>query len=102
MPEALRKQGRPPEGEHGSRVADYPRITLRLPPVTAAKLRAWSDISGIPVWQLIGQSVEASIGQLTGEDAALLARLAKRYIGRLRKDTAATGTGRSEGKVTSY
>ena len=85
MPEALRKQGRPPEGEHGTRVADYPKVMLRLPPVTAAKLRAWSEISGIPMWQLIAQSIEASIAELSGEDAALLTKLAKRYIAQLRE-----------------
>lgn len=86
MTEAPRRRGpgRPPEGEYGTRVKDYPQVMLRLPPVTAAKLRAWSEISGVPMWQLLAQSTEASISQLTGEDAALLTKLAKRYIAQQR------------------
>lgn len=78
--------GRPPEGEHGGRVADYPRLAVRLPPVTTAKLKAWADVSGVPMWKLIADSVEASIDSLQGADAADVRRLAKRYVSRYRPE----------------
>lgn len=79
-----KRQGRPPKGEGGSRIQDYPRQTLRLPPVTAARLKAWADISGVPMWRLIADSIEAQLAQLTGEDAKDVQRLARRYVSRLR------------------
>jgi predicted DNA-binding protein len=74
--------GRPPGGASGERVRDYPKVMLRLPPETAARLKAWRDISGRPAWQLIAESIEAAISQLEGADAGDVRRLAKRYLRR--------------------
>jgi predicted DNA-binding protein len=64
-------------------VAGYPRLTLRLPPATLARLRAWSKVTGRPAWRLITESVEAAIAGLEGSDARDVRNLAKRERERL-------------------
>ena len=76
--------GRKPEGEHGTRVADYPRLAVRLPPATTSRLKAWADVTGTPQWQLVAQAVDAAVAQLDGADAADVRRLAVRYVKRYR------------------
>ncbi len=78
--------GRKPEGEYGTRVADYVRLAVRLPPTTTARLKAWADVSGEPQWKLIAQAVEAAVAQLPAEDAGDVKRLAMRYVKRYRPD----------------
>jgi hypothetical protein len=78
-----KKAGRPPSGDTGERIADYPRVTLRLPPATLAKLRAWAKVTSRPVWRLIADSVETAVGALEGADAEDVRRLAKREASRL-------------------
>lgn len=90
MTESLKKPtrqgpGRPPAGYDGHAVRDYPRVMLRVPPTTAARLRAWSDVSGIPAWRLITDAIEAALAQLQGADAEDVRRLAKRYVERYRR-----------------
>lgn len=76
------KPGRPPTGQDGTAVRDYPRVTLRLPQPLAARLRAWSEVSGVPQWALIAQAVEAALSGLPGNDAVLVQRLARKYVDR--------------------
>ena len=83
--ESTRHAGRPPAGYDGAAVRDYPSVMLRLPPATAAKLRAWSDVSGVPAWRLMTQAIEAALDQLEGADAEDVQRLARRYVGRYRR-----------------
>jgi hypothetical protein len=71
--------GRKPEGEGGTRVADYRRVAVRLPAGTDAKLRAWSAVTNVPVWKLVAEAVEAAVSALDGADAADVRRLARRY-----------------------
>jgi hypothetical protein len=78
--------GRPPEGDHGTRVADYVRLAVRLPPTTTARLKAWADVTGQPQWKLIAQAVEAAVAQLPPEDAGDVKRLATRYVKRYREE----------------
>jgi hypothetical protein len=78
--------GRPPEGEGGVRVADYPRLAVRVPPATAARLRAWADVSGVPAWKLVAESVDAAVSRLEGVDATDVRRLASRYAKRYRAE----------------
>jgi hypothetical protein len=82
--ETLRRQGRPPAGFDGARVKDYRRVTLRLPPATDARLRAWSAVSGIPVWRLIATVIAATIEALPAADRGDVERLAKRIVERSR------------------
>ena len=77
------KVGRPPAGNAGEPIANYPRLTLRLPPATLAKLKAWAKVSGRPAWRLIAESIEAAVGRLEGTDAEDVRRLAKREASRL-------------------
>jgi len=74
--------GRPPSGPKGERVSTYPRLAVRVPPETAARLRAWADVSGVPAWKLVAESLDAAVSRLTGADAADLKRLAARYARR--------------------
>ncbi len=78
--------GRKPEGAEGGRVADYPRLAVRLPPTTTARLKAWADVTGVPQWKLIAQAVDAAVAQLPTEDAGDVKRLAMRYVRRYRAE----------------
>lgn len=80
-----RPRGRPPAGFGGDRVADYRRVTLRLPPAVDARLAAWSAVSGAPVWRLIAETVAAAVAALPPADRADVERLAKRIVARRRK-----------------
>jgi len=77
---------RKPEGVDGGRVADYPRLAVRLPPATTARLKAWADVTGMPQWQLVAQAVDGAVAQLDGADAADVRRLAMRYVKRYRAE----------------
>src|SRR5262245_51996914 len=60
--------GRPPAGEAGQRVTDYPQVSVRLPADARDKLLALSKLRGQPQWRLIVESVECYLGELSAEE----------------------------------
>jgi predicted DNA-binding protein len=80
---AQKRLGRPPAGQEGQRVADYPQLTARLPPATFAKLKAWAKVTGRPAWRLVAEAIEAAVGRLTGSEARDVRSLTKRELDRL-------------------
>jgi hypothetical protein len=74
----------PKSREASDLVADQPRITVRLPLETKARLMALSTVTGVPAWQLINVGIdllwkgqEEDVRALVGK---LAPRLAARYL----------------------
>lgn len=73
-------RGRPPKARPASdKVADQPRITVRLPIEAKARLMALSTVTGTPAWQLI----EVGINLLWKGQEGDVQRLAAQLAGRL-------------------
>jgi len=76
--------GRPPSGQDGTRVRDYPALMLRLPVQTLAQMKALSAVRGMPLWRLMNEAALALLAGLKGSEAEDTGRLAKRESERLR------------------
>src|SRR5918994_2961394 len=66
--------GRPPAGDRGERVQDYPQVSFRLPTTVRDKLVALSNVGKQPQWRLIVESVECYLRDLPRPDQAQIAR----------------------------
>jgi hypothetical protein len=69
------KVGRPPAGDRGERVKDYPQVSFRLPKTARDKLIALSKVRKQPQWRLIVDSVECYLRDLPRHERAQIARL---------------------------
>ena len=69
------KVGRPPAGDGGERVKDYPQVSFRLPRNVRDKLLALSAVREQPQWRLIVESVECYLRDLPRQEQAQIARL---------------------------
>lgn len=69
------KVGRPPAGDRGERVKDYPQVSFRLPKPIRDKLVALSEVREQPQWRLIVESVECYLRDLPRQEQAQIARL---------------------------
>ncbi len=67
--------GRPPAGEGGERVKDYPQVSFRMPKAARAKLVALSKVRKQPQWRVIVDSVENYMRDLPRAERAAIARL---------------------------
>lgn len=72
------KIGRPPAGDSGERVKDYPQVSFRLPARVRDKLLALSAVRKQPQWRLIVESVECYLRDLPRQEQARIARLLSR------------------------
>ncbi|RPI56209.1 MAG: hypothetical protein EHM55_05605 [Acidobacteria bacterium] len=70
--------GRPPAGDDGQRVKDYPQVSFRLPRTARDKLVALSKITKQPQWRLIVESMERYLRDLPRNERIKLARLLSR------------------------
>jgi hypothetical protein len=70
--------GRPPVGDGGERVSDYPQVMIRLPHATKDVLEALSGLTGTPVWRLIDQAVDVYVKQLSDSERKLLSSVRQR------------------------
>ena len=72
MPEVKRapskRVGRPPAGDAGARVKDYPQLSVRLPAEARDKLLVLSVLRGQPQWRLIVESVECYLRDLSTDE----------------------------------
>ena len=73
-----RKVGRPPAGDRGERVKDYPQVSFRLPKSARDKLIALSEVRKQPQWRLIVESVECYLRDLPRNEQAQISRLVLR------------------------
>jgi len=69
--------GRPPAGDRGERVKDYPQVSFRLPKSTRDKLVAVSMVTKQPQWRLIVESVECYLRKLSRNERAQIARMTR-------------------------
>jgi hypothetical protein len=72
------KVGRPPAGDGGERVKDYPQVSVRLPSAVRDKLVALSEMRQQPQWRLIVESLECYLRDLPRQEQAQMARLVAR------------------------
>jgi hypothetical protein len=76
--EPANKVGRPPAGDGGQRVKDYPQVSFRLPKESRDKLVALSQVRKQPQWRLIVDSVECYLRNLPRHERALISRIVTR------------------------
>ena len=69
------KVGRPPAGDRGERVKDYPQVSFRLPKSARDTLVALSQVRQQPQWRLIVESVECYLRDLPRHERTRIARL---------------------------
>lgn len=67
--------GRPPAGDRGERVKDYPQVSFRLPKTTRDTLIALSKVRKQPQWRVIVESVECYVREMPRREQAHVARL---------------------------
>jgi len=72
------KVGRPPAGDRGERVKDYPQVSFRLPKSSRDKLVALSEVRKQPQWRLIVESVECFLRDLPRQEQAQIATIVSR------------------------
>jgi hypothetical protein len=70
--------GRPPAGDGGERVKDYPQVSFRLPRTTRHKLVALSKVRNQPQWRLIVDSLDCYLRDLPRHEQTEIARLVSR------------------------
>ena len=63
-----KRVGRPPAGDAGARVTDYPQVSVRLPTDARDKLLALSRLRKQPQWRLIVDSVECYLRDLPPDE----------------------------------
>ena len=67
--------GRPPAGDQGERVKDYPQVSFRLPKPARDKLLALSKVRKQPQWRLVVESVECYLRDLPQHEQVQIARM---------------------------
>jgi predicted DNA-binding protein len=67
--------GRPPAGDRGERVKDYPQVSFRLPKTSKDKLAALSKVRKQPQWRLIVESVECYLRDLPRHELAQIKKM---------------------------
>ena len=72
---SARKVGRPPAGDGGTRVKDYPQVSFRLPKAIRDNLLALSEVRGQPQWRLVVDAIECYLRDLPRQERAQIARL---------------------------
>lgn len=69
------KVGRPPAGDDGERVKDYPQVSFRLPNDIRNTLLALSEVRQQPQWRLIVDSIECYLRNLPRPEQTRIAKL---------------------------
>jgi hypothetical protein len=67
MKQAPRKAGRPPGGENGQRVRDYPQVSIRVPPKLYAQLAALGRSTGLSRLEIFVRAIDCYEGQLRAQ-----------------------------------
>ena len=60
--------GRPPAGLDGARVADYPQISVRVPPAVRKTLNAVSAVHGQPHWRVMMEALQNYVESLPSSE----------------------------------
>jgi hypothetical protein len=84
--------GRPPAGDEGERVSEYPALTVRLPVHTKNALLAVARLRGTPAWRLVDQAILGLVASLPADERRDVERFAKRMTSASRGEQ---GTGKA-------
>jgi hypothetical protein len=76
--------GRPPAGDRGERVKDYPQVSFRLPKPVRDKLVALSHVRKQPQWRLVVDSVECYLRDLPRSEQAQINKMINKMVTRKR------------------
>lgn len=80
MAKPARKRGRPPAGPGGTKVSEYPQMTIRLPLETRARLQTLSLLLAQPMSRIIDSAIDAYVRNLPPDDQKVLGPLAARLV----------------------
>ncbi len=75
-----RRVGRPPAGEDGEKVKDYPQLSIRVPLEFKARLNALSAVTGLAQWRVIVQAINCFNDDLPKSERDLVAGLSERLM----------------------
>jgi predicted DNA-binding protein len=75
-----RRAGRPPAGERGEKVKDYPQLSVRVPSEMKARLVALSAVTGMSQWRLIVEAIDCFVDDLPPNDRQLVDGLSERLL----------------------
>lgn len=75
-----RRVGRPPAGEGGEKVKDYPQLSIRVPLEFKARLNALSAVTGLAQWRVIVQAINCFNDDLPKSERDLVAGLSERLM----------------------
>jgi predicted DNA-binding protein len=69
---ANRRAGRPPAGINGDRVADYPQLSVRVPPHVREMLIAVAELLDRPHWRIMMEALTHYVHSLPREQSEAL------------------------------
>jgi hypothetical protein len=75
-----RRVGRPPAGEDGEKVKDYPQLSIRVPLEFKARLNALSAVTGLAQWRVIDQAINCFNNDLPKSERDLVDGLSERLM----------------------
>ena len=75
-----RKVGRPPAGEDGEKVKDYPQLSIRVPLEFKARLSALSAVTGLAQWRVIMEAISCFNADLPKPERDLVDGLSERLM----------------------
>jgi hypothetical protein len=75
-----RRVGRPPAGEDGEKVKDYPQLSIRVPLEFKARLNALSAVTGLAQWRVIVQAIQCFNDDLPKSERDLVAGLSEQLM----------------------
>ena len=65
-------------GPPGSRVSDFDTLTVRVPPVLHARLKALAQVRQLPLWALLATACESYLAAQDAATRAKVGRVARR------------------------
>jgi hypothetical protein len=74
----VRKAGRPPAGINGDKVADYPQVSMRVPPKVRDMLAAVAAVKNQPHWRILMDALALFVVNLSPEDRQAVEALSSR------------------------
>jgi len=78
-----KRTGRPPSGEDGSMVSEYPKLTITMKANTKARLEALRSLTREPAWKIIDSALEAYFDSLPQKDQKTLKTVASKVLDRI-------------------
>ena len=71
-PATAARVGRPPAGDAGEKVSEYSQLGIRVPPNTKALLEAIGGMTGMPLWKVMEEALNAYVRELPQDEQKVL------------------------------